>query len=91
MAGVALYPGCQSDVASVFYAPLLVLIGNADTVTPARFCEEMKRAREESAPELKLAIYPRAPHTFDMRLPDRTVLGMRLGYERRRRPTRNGR
>ena len=81
VAGVALYPGCQSDVASVFYAPLLVLIGNADTVTPARFCEEMKRARPESAPELKLVVYPRAPHTFDMRLPDRTVLGMRLGYD----------
>ena len=81
VAGVALDPGCQSDVASVFYAPLLVLIGNADTVTLARFCEEMKRAQPESAPELKLVAYPRAPHTFDIRLPDRTVLGMRLGYD----------
>ena len=37
VAGVALYPGCQTDVDSHFYAPLLVLIGKADTVTPAHF------------------------------------------------------
>jgi dienelactone hydrolase len=30
---------------------------------------------------LELIVYPRAPHTFDMPLPDRTVLGMRLGYD----------
>jgi dienelactone hydrolase len=81
VAGVALYPGCQSDVASTFYAPLLVLIGRADTVTPARFCEQMKAAQPDSAPELKLVVYPRGPHTFDMTLPDRTLLGMRLGYD----------
>ncbi len=81
VAGVALYPGCQTDVSSTFYAPLLVLIGNADTVTPAHFCEQMHAAQPASAPELRLIVYPRGPHTFDMRLPDRTVLGMRLGYD----------
>jgi dienelactone hydrolase len=81
VAGVALYPGCQSDIGAAFYAPLLVLIGRADTVTPARFCEEMQRARPQSSPELKLIVYPGGPHTFDMHLPDRTVLGMRLGYD----------
>jgi dienelactone hydrolase len=81
VAGVALYPGCQTDVRSTFYAPLLVLIGSADIVTPAHFCEEMKRAQPESAPRLDLVIFPGGPHTFDMRLPDRTVLGMRLGYD----------
>jgi dienelactone hydrolase len=81
VAGVALYPGCQTDVDSHFYAPLLVLIGNADTVTPVRFCEQMKGAQPAAAPELKLIVYPRGPHTFDMRLPDRTVLGMKLGYD----------
>jgi dienelactone hydrolase len=80
-AGVALYPGCQSDVASVFYAPLLVLIGRGDTATPAHYCEEMKRAQPVSAPDLKLVVYPYGPHTFDMRLPNRTVLGMGLGYD----------
>jgi dienelactone hydrolase len=81
VAGVALYPGCQTDVSSTFYAPLLVLIGKADTVTPAHFCEQMHAAQPASAPELRLIVYPRGPHTFDMRLPDRTVLGMRLGYD----------
>jgi len=81
VAGVALYPGCQTDVSSTFYAPLLVLIGNADTVAPAHFCEQMHAAQPASAPELRLVVYPRGPHTFDMRLPDRTVLGMRLGYD----------
>ncbi|MFL5269612.1 MAG: dienelactone hydrolase family protein [Stellaceae bacterium] len=81
-AGVALYPGCQSDVDSRFYAPLLVLIGRADTVAPAAHCETMKnRQPGDALSRLDLVIYPRAPHTFDMRLPDRTVLGMRLGYD----------
>jgi dienelactone hydrolase len=79
VAGIALYPGCQSDVNSRFDAPLLVLIGNADTATPARFCEQMKAAQPASA--LKLVVYPNAQHAFDMRLPDRTVLGMKLGYD----------
>jgi dienelactone hydrolase len=79
VAGVALYPGCQTDVRSTFAAPLLVLIGHADTVTPAYFCAQMYAAQPASAPELRLVIYPRGPHTFDMPLPERTVLGMRLG------------
>ena len=81
VAGIALYPGCQSDLASRFYAPLLLLIGKADTVTPARFCEQVKSAQPASTPELKLVVYPGGPHTFDMRLPDRSLLGMRLGYD----------
>ena len=81
-AGIALYPGCQSDVDGSFYAPLLVLIGRDDVVTPARFCEEMKRRQPVTASELTLVVYPHAPHTFDMPLPDRRILGMRLGFDR---------
>jgi dienelactone hydrolase len=44
-------------------------------------CADMKRAQPEFAPDLKLVVYPHGPHTFDMRLPDRTVFGMRLGYD----------
>ena len=81
-AGIALYPGCQSDVDSRFYAPLLVLIGRGDAVTSAAYCETMKAGQPgDGRPRLDLVIYPRAPHTFDMPLPDRTVLGMRLGYD----------
>ncbi len=81
VAGVALYPGCQSDIANHFYAPLLVLTGKADTAAPARFCEQMKSRQAESDTMLTLVVYPRGPHTFDMPLPDRTVLGMQLGYD----------
>jgi dienelactone hydrolase len=41
----------------------------------------VQRARPASALDLKLVVYPYGPHTFDMRLPDRSVLGMRLGYD----------
>lgn len=46
-----------------------------------RFCEQMKAAQPATAPELKLVVYSYAPHTFDMKLPDRTLLGMKLGYD----------
>jgi dienelactone hydrolase len=59
-----------------------VLVGRADTVAPASSCEAMKNALPAGAvPALDLVVYPRAPHTFDMPLPDRTILGMRLGYD----------
>ena len=57
------------------------LLAPVDTVTPARYCEEMKRRQPPAAPELTLLVYPRAPHTFDMPLPDRRFLGMRLGFD----------
>jgi dienelactone hydrolase len=79
-AGIALYPGCQSDIGARFYAPLLVFSGRADTVTPAVACEAMARKRRGGA-EIKLIVYDYAPHTFDMNLPDRVHLGMRLGYD----------
>jgi dienelactone hydrolase len=80
-AAIALYPGCQSDTASTFYAPVLVLAGRADTVAPVRYCEAMKRSQSASAVPTTLGVYPYAPHTFDMNLPDRVVLRMRLGYD----------
>ena len=50
VAGIALYPGCQSDVDSRFYAPLLVLMGRADTVAPASYCEAMKAQSVDRGP-----------------------------------------
>jgi dienelactone hydrolase len=41
----------------------------------------MKASQPKAAPPLTLVVYPRGPHTFDMQLPERTVLGMRLGYD----------
>lgn len=79
-ASIALYPGCQSDAEAHFYAPLMVLVGRGDKVTPAAACERMQAAQPAGAP-LQLIVYPYAPHTFDMALGDRTVLGMLLGYD----------
>ena len=76
-AGVALYPGCQSDVASRFATPLLVLIGRADSVTPARTCEAMRAAQPDGT-ALTLHVYPGAPHSFDVDAPARRYLGMEL-------------
>ncbi len=81
VAGIALYPGCQTDVSRHFYALRLVLSGKADTMTPAHLCEQMHAAQPASAPEPRLMVSPRGPHTFDMRLPDRRILGMQLGYD----------
>ncbi|MBR0666267.1 prolyl oligopeptidase family serine peptidase [Roseomonas hellenica] len=78
-AGVALYPGCQSDTDARFAAPILVLIGTGDTVTPARFCEALRDAQPPGAPPVTLVLYPNALHSFDVDLPERRYLGMQLG------------
>lgn len=78
-AGVALYPGCQSDIDARFAVPLLVLIGTGDTVTPARACEAMRDAQPPGAPPVTLVLYPNALHSFDVDLPERHFLGMQLG------------
>lgn len=78
-AGVALYPGCQSDIDARFAVPLLVLIGTGDTVTPARACEAMRDAQPPGASPVTLVLYPNALHSFDVDLPERHFLGMHLG------------
>lgn len=49
-----------------YNAPLLVLIGKADTVTPARFCKQMKAMQPESA---KSTTIPYARSTSMLRTP----------------------
>lgn len=72
-AGVALYPGCQSNTNSTFVAPLFVLAGEADTVAPSHYCQAMR------SPALKVITYPNALHSFDVDLPQRRYRGMVLG------------
>jgi dienelactone hydrolase len=73
-AGVALYPYC--DFHSGMYAPVLILIGDADDWTPAARCDVFKG---HAAIELK--VYKGAPHSFDNPGPPRTYLGHALGYD----------
>jgi dienelactone hydrolase len=68
-AGVAFYPVCRDDIDSGFYAPLLVLIGDADTIAPAADCERLRQRPLPSAPELNLVVYPGAGHVFDVEWP----------------------
>lgn len=74
-AGVALYPYCEHY--SSIYAPVLVLIGDADDWTPAVRCDVFKN---NSMVEVK--VYRGAPHSFDNPGIPRTYLGHVLGYDR---------
>ena len=72
-AGVALYPVCQF-ASGLMTAPVLVLIGSADSWTPAADCEAMAAGRtvlgsprpagDRSA--IELIVYPGAHHGFDL-------------------------
>lgn len=72
-AGIALYPICQY-ASGLMTAPVLVVIGGADTWTPAASCEAMAAGRTElGAPRgpgdrssIELAILPGAYHNFDV-------------------------
>jgi dienelactone hydrolase len=88
-AGIAFYPGCQY-ASGIMTAPVLVLIGDADTWTPAAHCQAMADGRtvlgSPRAPGdrsmVELVIYPGAHHAFDVLdlslAPGRGV--MYLGY-----------
>jgi dienelactone hydrolase len=74
-AGVALYPYCNPY--SGMYAPVLILIGDADDWTPAARCDVFK-----NHPNVELRVYRGAPHSFDNPGRPRTYLGHALGYDR---------
>ena len=72
-AGIALYPVCQFST-GLMTAPVLVLIGDADSWTPAADCEAMVAGRTElGSPRppgdrsmVELVIFPKAHHAFDV-------------------------
>ena len=72
-AGIAFYPICQY-ASGIVTGPVLVLIGDADTWTPASACEAMVAGRSElGAPRkpgdrssIELVILPGAHHNFDL-------------------------
>jgi dienelactone hydrolase len=77
-AAVAIYPSCILTRPSVIRIPLLILIGDADLVTPASHCQEWVDAFErELGDELdengqpvgmvpEIVIYPGVYHEYDM-------------------------
>lgn len=73
-AGVAYYPRCNPSFDTDIDVPVLILAGDKDDWTPDERCRVLQTAL--ARPELVEAVYyPNAYHSFDSRLPDRTVAG----------------
>ena len=68
-AAIALYPGCASTLAArpdyVAYAPLLILAGELDDWTPARYCQKLAERSKERGQPVDIEVYPEAYHGFD--------------------------
>ena len=68
-AAVAFYPGCTARNAKAAdfhpYAPLLVLIGEADDWTPAAACKELAAKVAAQGGTMSLVTYPDTYHDFD--------------------------
>lgn len=68
-AAVSFYPGCTSKAKKpeIFhpYAPLLLLIGEADDWTPARPCISLAAAVAARGEPMRIVTYPDTYHDFD--------------------------
>lgn len=68
-AAVSFYPGCstRNKKAASFmpYAPLLLLIGEADDWTPAAPCVALTETARANGAPMQIATYPGAYHDFD--------------------------
>ncbi len=82
-AAVAFYPGCRLVAQSAerrdweARLPLLVLIGEADTWTPAAPCRQLVKATNDAGKQAVIVTYPGAAHDFDhpnLKLTKRTGL-----------------
>jgi dienelactone hydrolase len=62
-AAAAFYPPCENQAAARLRLPTLILVGAADTVTPAAACEAL--VRRQSGAGARLLVYPGAAHVFD--------------------------
>lgn len=79
----ALYPPCGNDGGRALKLPTLVLVGDADTVTPAADCQALAGAQPASRSAMTLVVYKGAAHGFDdpAFAGGKSVLGMRLAYD----------
>jgi len=81
-AAVAFYPFCLSRLKR-FNAPLLILIGEADTSMSAELCQNMQKAcmEEDTEHEVILKVYPGATHCFDWEGFYRRAFGRTVRYD----------
>lgn len=81
LAAAAFYPPCANRQGETLKVPTLILVGEADTVTPAEDCRQFAAMQPPGA--AKLVVLPGAGHLFDdpAYAGGRVVLGMRLVYD----------
>ena len=80
VAEIGFYPGCRETMAQDFVLPVLILVGDADDWTPARYCTGRTGGVAPGVPPLRLKVYPGAFHDFDVDKPERLSNGHKLGY-----------
>lgn len=76
-AAIALYPRCDQYMTGsqpVGDTPLLVLMGAADTVTPAAACDTLFDAWLSKGAMVSLVVYPGMRHNFDFTAPTTAML-----------------
>jgi dienelactone hydrolase len=76
-AAIALYPRCDqymTNTQPVGDTPLLVLMGAADTVTPAAACDTLFDAWLSKGAAVRLVVYPGMQHNFDFTAPTTAML-----------------
>ena len=80
-AAAAFYPPCANEAGSELRISTLILVGAADTVTPAKDCEAL--AAKQPGGRVKLIIYAGAAHLFDDPgfAIGKQLLGMWLQYD----------
>jgi len=81
VAVIGFYPGCKETQAEDFILPVLIMVGDGDDWTPAKYCLGRTGGSAPGVPALVLKVYPGAFHDFDVDRPVRLVIGHHLGYD----------
>ena len=83
-AAAAYYPPCANRQGETLAIPTLVLVGAADSVTPAADCRALVAAQPPGAAAARLVVLPGAGHLFDdpASAGGRILLGMHFAYDR---------
>lgn len=78
---IGFYPSCRRTEGDAFLAPLLILVGDQDGLSPYAVCERLAAAPHPGGPEVRLKIYPGATHDFDYARAGGELKGTRLAYD----------
>jgi dienelactone hydrolase len=63
-----------------FLAPLLIIVGDKDDWTPARYCRELAAKARPATPSFILEVLPDATHDFDVEDKPHSVLTHAIAY-----------